>query len=150
MTESPGESPGPLSIALAEELRATYGQLKRRLREETQLGELSWPQLRVLHFIDREGPSTVTALARTEGIRPQSMGETVSSLRSTGLLTGAPDPADGRQTVLSLTAEGLRAITAGRAARQDWLSRTVASQLTVDEQQLLIQAIALLKRIANA
>src|SRR5277367_5231656 len=89
-------------LALAGDLRAVIGQLKRRLREQAGWGDLTWSQTSVLSRLDREGPATVTTLARVEGMRPQSMGAIVSALQAAGLVTGSPDPTDGRQTVLSL------------------------------------------------
>lgn len=133
--------------ALAAELRVVTGQLKRRLREQSNFGDLTWTQLRVLLRLDREGPATVTALARAEGIRPQSMGETVSALKAAGLVSGAPDPTDGRQTVLSLTPACIEAIKKGRAAKEDWLFKAISTQLAVAEQEQLAAAVQLLKRL---
>ena len=73
------------------------------MREHTRKGELTASQRFALGRLSREGPLTVTALARAEGVRPQSMGATVAVLEAQGLVAGAPDPADGRQTLLSLT-----------------------------------------------
>ncbi len=92
------------AMALAGDLRVVIGQLRRRLREQSGFGDLSWSQTSVLSRLDREGPGTVTSLARAEGMRPQSMGATVSALEAAGLVSGSPDPKDGRQTILSLTA----------------------------------------------
>jgi DNA-binding MarR family transcriptional regulator len=133
--------------ALAGELRVLAGKLKRRLREQTHFGDLTWSQVTVLGFLDREGPATVTTLAKAEGVRPQSMGATVSSLEEAGLVVGAPDPSDGRQTILSLTPACLELLQASRAAREDWLYRTIQSKLTPDEQQELARGVALLNRL---
>ena len=89
--------------ALAAELHAVSGKLKRRLREQASAGDLTQSQLAVLGHLDRQGPTTVTALARMEGVRPQSMGATVAGLEALGLIKGSPDATDGRQTILSLT-----------------------------------------------
>src|SRR6202045_2150726 len=87
--------------ALAAELHALIGKLKRRLREQASAGDLTPSQTSVLGHLDRHGPTTVTALARMEGVRSQSMGTTVASLEAAGLVKGSPDPTDGRQTILS-------------------------------------------------
>src|ERR1700704_986950 len=115
--------------ALAGELRILIGKLKRRLREQAHLGDLTWSQMSVLSRLEREGPATVTTLARAEGVRPQSMGATVSVLEAAGLVSGAPDPADGRQTILSVTAACREWIKADRAARQDWLLGAIQTRL---------------------
>jgi DNA-binding MarR family transcriptional regulator len=135
--------------ALAGELRVLIGQLKRRLREQTNLEDITWSQVSVLSLLERDGPATVTALARVEGMRPQSMGATVASLQAAGLVSGSPDPADGRQTLLSLTATGREWIKAGRSAREDWLSRAIQTKLAPAEQEKLAAAVELLKRLVE-
>ncbi|EQD59024.1 MarR family transcriptional regulator, partial [mine drainage metagenome] len=60
-----------------------------RLREQAHPGDVTWSQMSVLGRLERDGPATVTRLARAEGVRPQSMGATVSVLLGAGLLRGA-------------------------------------------------------------
>jgi DNA-binding MarR family transcriptional regulator len=134
---------------MAAELRVVLGKLKRRLREHANKGDLSLSQMAVLGYLDREGPSTVTTLARAEGVRPQSMGATVAALEESGLVRGTQHPADGRQTVLSLTAAADEWIKTSRAAREDWLAQAIRSHLSSAEQGELTKAAALLKRIVG-
>jgi DNA-binding MarR family transcriptional regulator len=143
------KKPSDPAADLASELRVVLGKLRRRLREHANKGDLSLSQMAVLGFLDREGPSTVTTLARAEGVRPQSMGATVAALEQAGLVTGAPDPADGRQNLLSLTRAAREWIEASRAAREDWLARAIRSHLSPAEQEQLGRAAALLRRIVN-
>src|SRR5215469_9223312 len=105
--------------ALAAELGDLFGKLKRRLRSQASAGDLTPSQVSVLSHLDRSGPITVSALARLEGVRPQSMGATVASLDDLGLVKGSPDPSDGRQTILSLTPKCEDLIRSGRAARHE-------------------------------
>ncbi|POR47439.1 MarR family transcriptional regulator [Paraburkholderia eburnea] len=135
--------------ALAGDLRALVGKLKRRLREQASAGDFTPSQLAVLQRLERDGPATVSSLARAEGMRPQSMGTVVAALESAGLLTGAPDPADGRQTLWSLTDAFANWMRESRAARQDWLARTIEARLTGVEQQELAHAIKLLQRLVQ-
>jgi DNA-binding MarR family transcriptional regulator len=135
------------TLALAAELRVAIGNLKRRFRDQAGLGDLTWSQLCVISRLDREGPATVTTLARAEGVRPQSMGATVSALESAGLVGGSPDPGDGRQTILSLTDTCKEWLKAGRAAKEDWLSRAIQTNLAPAEQEELAHAVELLKRL---
>ena len=137
------------ALALAGDLRVVIGQLRRRLREQAGFGDLTWSQGSVLSRLDREGPATVTSLARAEGMRPQSMGATVSALEAAGLVSGSPDPKDGRQTILSLTPACQEWIRARRAAKEDWLFRAIQSKLSPEEQDELSKAVGLLKRLAE-
>jgi len=123
--------------ALAAELRIVIGTLTRRLREQAHSEDLTWSQKSVLIRLERDGPATVTALARTEGVRSQSMGATVAALEAAGLVSGSPHPKDGRQTILSLT-----------PACRDWIEASRA-KLNAAEQEELAKAVDLLKRLVD-
>jgi DNA-binding MarR family transcriptional regulator len=135
--------------ALAAELHALSGKLKRRLREQASTGDLTPSQTSVLSHLDRAGSTTVTALARAEGVRSQSMGATVAVLEAAGMVQGAPDPKDGRQTILSLTPACRELFRTGRAARHDWLLRAIQTKLTAQEQMLLAASMTLLNRLVD-
>lgn len=136
--------------ALAEDLRVLGVKLRRRLREESNVGDFTPSQMQVLALLEREGAATVTSLARAQGMRPQSMGETLSALKAAGFVTGAPDPNDGRQTVLSLTPAFRKKIKASRAAREDWLFRTIQTRFSAAEQKQLAIGVDLLKRLIDS
>jgi DNA-binding MarR family transcriptional regulator len=138
-----------LVLALAGDLRVVISQLRRRLREQSSIGDLTWSQTSVLSRLEREGSATVSSLARAEGMRPQSMGATVSALEAAGLVNGSPDPEDGRQTILSLTPACREWIKAARAAKEDWLFRAIQSKLSPEEQGELAKGVELLKRLAE-
>jgi len=141
-------SPSDASLhATAEDLRALIGKLVRRLREESRAGDFTPSQVQVLQLLERDGPATVAGLARVLEVRPQSMGETLAVLKSTGAVSGAPDPNDGRQTVLSLTPAFRQKVKASRAAREDWLYHAMQSRFTAAEQQQLATGVELLKRL---
>jgi len=123
------------------------GKLKRRLREQANLGDLTPSQ--VLLRLERDGPATVSALSRAEGVRPQSMGATVAALEAAGLVSGKPDSGDGRQTILSLTDGCQQWMSDGRAVRQDWLTRNIQTKLSPDEQEALAASLELLKRFVE-
>jgi DNA-binding MarR family transcriptional regulator len=135
--------------ALAAELHELNGRLKRRLREQASAGDLTPSQIAVLRHLGQSGPATVTALARMEGVRSQSMGATIAVLENLGMVKGSPDPNDGRQTILSLTPTFRELIRTGRAARQDWLLRAIQTKLTPDEQAQLAFSLRLLSRLVD-
>jgi DNA-binding MarR family transcriptional regulator len=132
---------------LATDLRATFGKLKRRLREQSDAGDMTPSQISVLLRLEKDGPTTTSNLARAEGMRPQSMAAVVAALEAADLVSGTPDPSDRRQTLLSLTDACRAWVHQGRAARQDWLTRAIAAKLTDPEQDHIAIAIALLSRL---
>ncbi|ADD68860.1 transcriptional regulator, MarR family [Denitrovibrio acetiphilus DSM 12809] len=134
---------------LSAELRILIGKFCRKFKKESHMGDFSWSQISVLLRLEREGPGTVTALAKAEGVRPQSLGATISSLEAEGLITSSPDPEDGRQTILDITDQCRENIRSGRAAKEDWLYRAVNTALTDKEQEKLLESLDILKRVVN-
>ncbi|MBI0327513.1 MarR family winged helix-turn-helix transcriptional regulator [Burkholderia plantarii] len=135
--------------ALAGELRIALGKLVRRLREQARSGDFTPSQRSVLLRLERDGPATVSALARAESVRPQSMRATVAALEAQGAVVGTPDPADGRQTLMALADAFRERLQASRAAREDWLGRALDAQLSARERRELAAAVALLQRLAE-
>jgi DNA-binding MarR family transcriptional regulator len=130
-------------------MRAVFRKLKLRYREHGGANDLTPSQASVLLRLEKDGSATVSSLARTEGMRPQSMSAIVAPLQESGLISGAPDPGDGRQTLMSLTPKCLKWIQKGRAARQDWLTATITQKLSIQEQEELQGALELLTRLVD-
>lgn len=150
MNEDPDIARSAGAYALAGELRVVLGKLIRRLREQGHAEDLTSSQKSVLIRLEREGPATVSALARAESVRPQSLGATAAALEAAGLVCGTPDPTDGRQTLLSLTAACRKLFKATRAAREDWLYRALQKNFSSKEQAELARAVELLCRLADS
>lgn len=138
------------AAATARELRALVGTLRRRLREEAPSGEFTPSQSSVLGRLHSQGPSTLTALAKAEGMRPQSMGAIMTALEAAGATVAAPDPSDGRQTIWSLSDAIQETIYAGRIAKEGWLFNAIRTTLTAQEQEQLDTGIELLKRLVDS
>jgi DNA-binding MarR family transcriptional regulator len=142
------QPPGPLDAAVIE-LSQAIGQLVRRVRVESNPGELSWTQLATLARLEKVGWMTTADLARAESVKPQSMGATLANLEQGGLVQRRAHPTDGRQVLFGLTAAGVEARRKRRIAKQEWL-RAAMAQLDPDELQTLIAAIALIKRLGDS
>ena len=65
---------------LAQDLGVLIGKLKRRLREQAHVGDLTSSQTSTLLRLEKDGPATASSLARAEGMRPQSMGAVIAAL----------------------------------------------------------------------
>jgi DNA-binding MarR family transcriptional regulator len=131
---------------LPTELRVVLGRLIRRLRSEHRF---PLTQASVLGYLDRDGPLSIGELAALESVRPQSMSQTVGELEAEGLIERRQDERDGRRMQIALTPSGRAALEIDRAAREGWLGHEIAG-FTVEEQELLREAVALLNRLANA
>ena len=142
-------SEGSRLAALAGELRVSIGKLNRRLREQAHPGDFTSAQKSVVHRLERDGPATVAGLAKAESVRHQSMRVTVASLETLKVVSGEPDPTDGRQTIFSLTPVFQKSLKTGRVAREDWLLRALQAQLAPREQEALSSAVELLNRVGD-
>ncbi len=144
------DKPAPQrASALAAELRALVGKLKRRLREQADVGDLTSSQISALLRLEKDGPASTSNLARAEGMRPQSMATVITALEAAGLVSGVPDPTDGRRTILSLTDACRHWMREGRTARQDWLAHRLQRRLTAAELDLLAAAAGLLRQLVE-
>jgi len=132
---------------LAHDLREAVSLLLRRLRAEPGPPVA---HLMVLSRLSREGPASISDLAAVDRVRPQSMAQTVRDLEDAGLLTRHPDPEDRRRVVLELTQAGIDKLAAARARRGDWLTRALEQELDASERRQLRDALALLRRVADA
>jgi DNA-binding MarR family transcriptional regulator len=103
----------------------------------------------VLLRLEKDGAATVSSLARAEAMRPQSMSAIIAPLQEAGLVSGSPDPNDGRQTLMSLTRKCQKWLQEGRAARQDWLATALQEKLSAQEQERLAAALKLLTRLVE-
>jgi DNA-binding MarR family transcriptional regulator len=147
MNLSTSTSPA-LETAVAE-LSLAIGQLLRRVRAESNPDGLTWSQTVALSRLEQAGPLTTADLARAESVKPQSMGATLAELEREGLVERHPHATDGRQVLFALTADGIEARRKRGAAKQKWLLAAMA-QLDPAEQETLVSAAALIKRLSEA
>lgn len=138
---------GSLDTArLASDLRVVLGHLMRRLRAEHRF---SISHGAVLGRLDRQGPQSVSDLAATERVRPQSMAQTVAELEADGLVSRRPDPEDRRRALVELTGEGRSVLEADRRQREGWLAQAIREGFSEQEQQTLLEAVGLIRRLAE-
>ena len=132
---------------LAGELRVALAKSSRRIRSRRGAADLPDPQFNVLAILLREGPLSPGALADAEHVQPPSMTRTVNALVELGFVQKSEHPTDGRQVVVSLTAQGEAEVRETRRRRDAWLAAQLDT-LTDDERRTLAQAAVLLRRIA--
>jgi DNA-binding MarR family transcriptional regulator len=76
------------------------------------------------------------------------MGAIVAILEAQGLVERTADSNDGRQSIVTVTDAGRRALDDARAVKQDWLAERL-TQLDQHEQGVVAQAVPLLQRIVD-
>lgn len=137
------------AITAASELRTVFSRLRRRLRDVTDLGDLTPSQTSVLSRLAKGGPVSASDLAAAERVRPQSMAAILAGIDQHGLIRRTPDPHDGRRQLITLTDAGREVIAGSRRAREEWISRALAEDFTESERQTILAALTLLDRLAQ-
>jgi DNA-binding MarR family transcriptional regulator len=126
-------------------------RLQARMREEagvTSTG-LSVAQVSIFSRLVHEGPVTAASLAVAEHVSQQAIAQSLAGLKTGGLVSVTPDPADGRKSLLEVTAAGRALYETAMASRNDWLIRAIESAVGPGERDRLDQAIALLERLGQ-
>jgi DNA-binding MarR family transcriptional regulator len=123
--------------------------LGRRLRTERGGTGLTAFELSALGHLHRRGPMSPGDLASVERVQPQSLTRTLSRLESDVLIGRAPDPADGRRSLLAITQAGQTALRTEMEQRDSWLAAAMTEHLTSTEIGLLRLAADLLDRLAE-
>jgi DNA-binding MarR family transcriptional regulator len=131
---------------LAGELRLAVMRLARRLRRERADSSLTLSQLAALSTLEIHGEMTLRELADHERVRPPSMTKIVSALEELELVRRTPDPADGRQVLVSLTAAAHALLAQDRRRRDLWLAQRLR-ELTAEERDVLQAALPLIDRV---
>jgi DNA-binding MarR family transcriptional regulator len=142
----------PLSRDVARRLPHAMVRLRARLRAESTPQDMrwTWTQIATLSRIATGGPTTVSALANAEHVRPQSMAETVAALRRDGLVTAKSDPTDGRKTLMSITASGRKLVSSIVPIRAAWLETAIEQHLTPTDRRTLLKATDIMERLADS
>jgi DNA-binding MarR family transcriptional regulator len=100
----------------------------------------------VLGTLRDDGPLRVTELARREAVAQPTMTMIVTRLRREGLVDSAPDPADARAALLSVTAAGRAALQERVDARAMVLGERL-ERLDPAQRALIAQALGALDAI---
>jgi DNA-binding MarR family transcriptional regulator len=77
------------------------------------------------------------------------MGAIVATLEAQRLVDRTADSADGRQSIITVSDAGRRALSDARTVKQDWLAERLTGELNQHEQDIVAQAIPLLQRIVD-
>jgi DNA-binding MarR family transcriptional regulator len=128
---------------LATRLRLAIARSARRLRQEAGT-DLSPSLTAALATIERFGPLTPTELAARERVQRPTVTRVACRLEERGLVTRAPDPADGRSALITITPAGRQVLEEIRTRKDAFLSERVEA-LTPKDRATLERAAALLE-----
>ena len=149
----PAKSRSSAADALTVSLAVAIKRLHSRLREAA-LGssgmELPIAQLAIIKHLRDGGPTTAAVLAAAEHVSHQAIAQNLAALREAGLVRTAPDPTDGRKSLVHVTAAGNRLFESAVASRDAWLAHAIEQNVPAADRATLERAIVLLERLAAA
>jgi DNA-binding MarR family transcriptional regulator len=137
---------------LAVDLSVALGRLRSRLREEAGVNArgLTISQLGMMQRLADNGPMTAAALAAAEHVTKQAVAQRLAAMQPGGLVETAPDPADGRKILVTLSPAGRALLEKLHQTREAWLARAIETELGGAERPALRTAVELLERLASA
>jgi len=131
----------------AARLRLAIVRTARRLRQEAAGaggGELTPTAGSALATVERHGPLTPSELAEIERVKRPTATRTLRLLLEAGLVDRAPDPADGRSALVSVTAAGRERLHRLRGRKNAYLARRMRD-LSAADVAALERAAAILE-----
>jgi DNA-binding MarR family transcriptional regulator len=118
------------------EVGRSFGEVATR-----PAANLRGSQFRVLAMVPASGGRRLSDLATIADMTKQAMGEYVADLAAAGYVRVAPDPADRRARLVSLTAKGGRAAEQARAMLRE-VESLWTDRLGVEDAQTLERLLA--------
>ncbi len=137
----------PLSERAAH-LRTAIVRTARRLRQEAaaETSGLTPTSVAALATIERHGPLTPSEIAAIERVKRPTITRTLGCLEREGLIDRAPDPADGRSSLVSVNGAGRERLRRLRGRKNAYLARRM-KELTDEEVETLERAAEILERM---
>jgi DNA-binding MarR family transcriptional regulator len=134
----------------AARLRMAIVRTARRLRQEAaaETSGLTPTSTAALATIERHGPLTPSEIAEIERVKRPTITRTLGALEGEGLIDRAPDPADGRSSLVSVNAAGRERLRRLRGRKNAYLARRMR-ELSTEEVETLERAAEILDRMRD-
>ena len=137
-------------MEIASDLRLVVGRLVRKLRQaKNSVSDVPMSEASVLARLDADGPDSPSSLAALEGVRPQAIAVTLAALEQRGLVSRAVDPADGRRSVITITAAGRKIVTDRASTALGRLADAIDTEMSAAERAELRRLLHLLDRLVE-
>ncbi|MEX2210613.1 MAG: MarR family transcriptional regulator [Gaiellaceae bacterium] len=140
----------PTSVEIsrhAAALRLAVTRMTRRLRQVggTDLGPAA---LSALDSIERLSPVTPSELAEAERVTRPTVARILGRLVKERLVIRAPDPSDGRGSLISISDEGVRVLSRVRTRKSTFLADLIRD-LPDEDVATLVRAADLIEQMLN-
>lgn len=135
---------------LASGLRISMSRLIKVIRSEVRHDELlSLTERSTLSMIYQNLKMLPSELAAKEKVTSQSMSQIINKLYQNGYIIKTPSLEDKRKVLITITSKGQEFIELKRYKSQEWLSKAISEKTTEAEKETLMNAIAILTKLAD-
>ena len=120
------------------QLEQAFGGLQRRVRRAIgERGRAVHPELQasaylMLGYVREHGPLRASVMCSVFDLDKGAVSRQVQHLLDLGLVSRAPDPTDGRATLISITEEAVRRMDAVDVQRREGLSEKLGDWSATD------------------
>ena len=128
-------------------LRLVLLRLARRIRQQAADG-LTPSRMSALSTIQRHGPIRLGELGERERIGKSSVTRLAAGLEQAGHIRRVVDPADGRSSLIDLTAQGMDLLAQSNARADAFLARQVAA-LPAEDLEQIADTLPILERLLD-
>ncbi|OBB58869.1 MarR family winged helix-turn-helix transcriptional regulator [Mycolicibacterium monacense] len=143
MAERAERSGVPTPAELSDDFFAAAKALRAHANATLREQGFTLARGKLLSILQRNGATRVSVLARKLDITTRSVTEAVDALERDGLVRRAPDPADRRAVLVSLTDRGSAVIDAAVQPRRAAMKRTFGA-LSPSQRTQLAELLAIL------
>jgi len=133
-------------IAAIRQFNRFYTRIIGVLRDVMMQSDFPLAEARVIHEVGKAQPVAARTLTETLDMDRGQLSRIVQRLTDAGVLSGLPDPEDGRATLLSLTEAG-EVACADLNARSDGAAREILTQLSASDRRSLVAAMHDISRL---
>jgi DNA-binding MarR family transcriptional regulator len=136
---------------LASALRLVISALHKGLRKQTQAANTySMTEIETLGYLMHKGALLPTELASLTKIKTQSMSQILKKMEEEDIIKRTPSKEDKRKVYISLTVSGKKRVEKTRYEKDEWLMTIIENSLSTKEKELLIKALSVLNKLAQA
>lgn len=133
----------------ATRLHRAASALQRWMNASRTPGSIGTSKLWTLAVLQRDGPSTASAIAAELGVQPQSMTRLLADLQSRGAIVRRQDAHDRRRVDVEITRAGTVLLVSEARAQRERLALAMRQRLTDAERSVLAIAADLMLRLAH-
>jgi len=135
---------------LSTSVRRVISNLHKGLRKQMYSADTySMTEIETIRHLLRHTSLLPSELAALTRIKTQSMSQILNKMEKQGVITRTSSSEDKRKVYISLTTLGKEKVEEIKYQGDEWLKHLIEESLTIEEQELLAQALPVLNKLID-